>query len=116
MRVKKILPPRVFQVGLKKNKIFIKDTLHLYLKKGENIIFPTTKQTKPIELKMEKWGFILNADICKNNKDIDFKFFGANKKKIHFIAFFKKFKTKFKKYCQEEKLTVINVKKFINEI
>ena len=86
MKIKKIFPHRVFQVGQKKNNIFLKDTLHIKVKKNDNIIFPINKN-EPIKFNIKKWGFVLGNDIKKKRKNLEFVFFGANKKKYILFAF-----------------------------
>lgn len=115
MQIKKVFPYRIFQVGQKKNNIFLKDTLHIKAKKNDKIIFPITK-SESIKFHIKKWGFILDNEINKKQKNLEFVFFGAHKKKIHLICFLKKCRDKFNKYCRDENLTKINIKKFINEI
>tara|TARA_B100000886_G_scaffold275859_1_gene199797 strand:+ start:2073 stop:2420 length:348 start_codon:yes stop_codon:yes gene_type:complete len=115
MRIKKIHPPRTFQVGKKRNKIFLKDTVHIKISEKEKIFLPLPNNS-PLKFEFKKWGFILENNIKKNKKNINYKFFGTNSRKMHLICYFKKFEKKFYKYCKDENLKIVNINKFINEI
>ena len=77
MKIKKIKPPRFFQVGLKKNKIFIYDLMHIKMKPKDIV-----EVNKSIKVKSEEWGFFIENNVTKNNK-LKFIFAGSHYNKIH---------------------------------
>ena len=108
MKIKNIKPPRKFQVGIKKNNIFIKDVSHIELKAGEKVKI----NNKDLSIKVTSWGFFIENDLL-GTKDSNFLFAGANFNKIHLLSYKKKKKAYFNDYCKKEKLKKIPIKKFI---
>ncbi len=114
MKIKKIIPHRVFQVGKKKNNIFLKDTLKISIKNSETCGFQIKKQSK-LKFQFHNWGFIINNSLEKKNF-YTFLFIGGKKNKIHLALYLKRLYKKFNKYCLKEELQSINIKHLINEI
>ena len=85
MKIKNIKPPRKFQVGIKKNNIFIKDVSHIELKAGEKVKI----NNKDLSIKVTSWGFFIENDLL-GAKDSNFLFAGANFNKIHLLSYKKK--------------------------
>lgn len=114
MIIKKIIPYRVFQVGKKKNNIFLKDTLKIFIKNSETSAFQIKNQSK-LKFQFHNWGFIINNNLEKKNF-YTFLFIGAKKNKIHLVLYLNRLYKQLNKYCLKEGLQLINIKQFINEI
>ena len=106
LKVKRNKPPRIFQVGLKKNKIFIKDVAHIFTKTGEII-----KINNDLSIKNYSWGFFIQNKI-NEKKNYKYILAGSDKKKIHLLSYNPKKKKYFDKYCKIEKLRKIKIKEF----
>lgn len=108
MKIKKFKLPRKFQVGLIKNKIFIKDVAQIKVKVGEKINI----NNNDIDLEIMQWGFFIKNEIIKKTKS-KFIFAGSNENKIHLLAYKKNKKKTFLSYCKNEKLKKIQIKRII---
>lgn len=108
MKIKKIKPPRKFQVGLEKNKIFIKDVAQIKVKAGEKVNI----NKKGINIEVLPWGFLIKNELIKKNSS-NFIFAGSSENKIHLLAFNKNKKDSFFEYCKNEKLKKISIRKII---
>ena len=106
MKVKKYKFPRIFQVGLKKNKIFIKDIANIFMKTGEII-----EINNDLSIKNYSWGFFIQNKINKTKKS-KYILAGSDKEKIHLLSYNPKKKFFFDKYCKIEKLRKIKIKEF----
>lgn len=104
MKIKKN-KPRFFQVGKKKNKIFISDKYKIYGKNDDAVNF-----NNKIEIIFKEWGYIIDNKINKN-KNYKFVFAGVKKNKIHLLMFFLKKIKSFKEYCKNEDLKIIPINK-----
>jgi hypothetical protein len=108
MKIKIIKPARKFQVGLKKNKIFINDTINIKVKKHEKININNN-----LFINVENWGFFLKNNL--HNKKNIFCFAGKNSNKIHLLFCESKKKSFFLNYIKNENLKKINIKNLLNE-
>ena len=108
MKIKKIKPPRKFQVGRVKNKIFIKDVAQIKVKAGEKVNI----NNNDINVEILPWGFLIKNELVKKTNS-NFIFAGSNENKIHLLAFNKNKKDSFFEYCKNEKLKKIPIKKII---
>jgi hypothetical protein len=108
MRIKIIKPARKFQVGLKKNKIFIKDTINIKVKEREKININNN-----LFINIENWGFFLKNNL-QSKKNI-FCFAGKNSNKIHLLFYVNKKRKFFVSYLKKENLKKINIKNLFNE-
>ena len=115
MRIKKILPLREFQVGKKKNKIFLRDTLNIKgLKLNNKIIIKNDKME--LNYLFLNDGFSLDENLLKKNKSYFFEFIGNNKSKIHLALVNYKKKNLYIDYCKKEELKRIKIKKLLSEL
>jgi len=108
MKIKIIKPARKFQVGFKKNKIFLSDTINIEVKERERIDINNN-----LAINIENWGFFLKNNL-RRKKNI-FCFAGRNFNKIHLLSYENKKKKFFMNYLKKENLKKINIKNLLNE-
>jgi hypothetical protein len=108
MRIKIIKPARKFQVGFKKNKIFLNDAINIKVKERERININNN-----LVINIENWGFFLKNNL-RSTKNI-FCFAGRNSNKIHLLSYDNKKKNNFMNYLKKENLKKINIKNLLNE-
>jgi len=108
LKIKKITPARKFQVGIKKNNIFIKDVAHISVSSGDEIKI----KKKDLIIEVTNWGFLVKNNLIKNINS-KFIFAGSNANKIHLLLYKKNKKKLFLNYCKNEKLKKIPIKKII---
>ena len=104
MKIRLTKPIRYFQVGLKKNKFFIKDLAHVSMNLRDVLLI----NKKDLKITKYNWGFEINNKL-NNNIDKKFVFAGSNYSKIHLMYFFLNKKNNFLNYCKKEKLKIIQL-------
>ena len=108
MKIKEIDPPRVFQVGVPQNNIFIKDCAKIYLNNDEQVTFCTDSGTE-YDVARKSWGYYATPSL--NGRLLRFGLKSAlvkNNTEQYFLMLVEKDKEEeFKRYLQSENQKLI---------
>lgn len=109
MKYKFLKKPRKFQVGIKKNKIYIKDFGKIFLKNNEMVSFIFDKKDE-YDFTKKNFGFSISQSINNRVKNNNFEIFLVQSKitSNFFLFAISKFKKKnFRQYLFKEKYKII---------
>ena len=121
MKYKLYKKPRRFQVGMKKNKIFIKDLGKIFLRNNEMVSFKFNRKDE-YDFTKKNFGFYISQSINNRVKNHNFEIFLVQSQitgNFFLLAINKNKKKEFNKYLFKEKIKKIlkfsskNLKKFI---